>query len=167
MGARFDIDSLYEAQRDAERRKSDLDQMIADLEQHRADIENELADLATTIRTVQRVISATDDDPGVPDEDGGHPRGAIRKAIEKALHTFARDGKTAGEIREFVRQRDDMDIPANTVSVTLNRLKTAHIAKLEGQLWSPATIAGARSLEDLGFPSREQMRSDLDDEIPF
>ena len=172
MGMKFDIDTLYDAQRDADERRSRIRNEMMELEKEYAALGVELEELSTTIRTLKRIVSIPDDEAeqGGSDEDGGIARGAARRRIERALFTFAREGKTAGEIREYIDNRYRTEIQPNTLSVTLNRLKAAGLARLlEGQKWHPVSVSGERTLatilEDDDEPPPE--KSDIDDEIPF
>ncbi len=140
MGTKIDIDEVYAAQKALEARH-------AELRRETDAVEQEMEEYRTAIRLMLRFqpvpekahASAPDQDE--TDEDGGLPRGALRKHIENTLNTFARNGATVAAIRDYIRTRHNVDVEPNTVSVTLNRLKKVGVAHLDGQKWSPAIVA--------------------------
>ena len=170
MGLRFDIDSVYNAQKEAVSRYARVEEEIRALEKERADLEIALNEFTTTLRILERITPVADDQPEQAElgEDGGLPRLRAKRFIERALFTFAHEGKTAGEIREYISNRHGVEIQPNTLSVTLNRLKLAGFAKLvEGQKWQPVE-SHQIPLSSVQWGGPQPPREgDIDDDIPF
>lgn len=174
MGLKIDIDEVFAAQKVAEETRVHIRKKINDLEKLDGDMQAEIDDYETTIRTLRRLMpkveaGSTGTEQDDSDEDGGLPRGTLRNYIETTLNTFAREGKTVGEIRDYIRNRYSVDVQPNTTSVTLNRLKARGIARLVGQDWSPALVT---HVDDAGTPDWRTVNpqtagGDLDDDIPF
>jgi hypothetical protein len=145
MGVKIDIDEVRAARQAVGRRLEELEQEIAKLR-------SEAEDFDTTLRILHRLHpnagKPLDEESGQEsvDEDDGLPRGALRRHIETALNTFAFEGASVSAIREYIQTRHGLDIQPNTISVTLNRLKTQGTARLEGQKWSP--IRSLRAARD-------------------
>jgi hypothetical protein len=169
MGMKIDIDSVYAARKEAEERRIQIQVQIKDLEAEDAAVSVDLEEYEITIRTLHRIAPDLGPHQSEVDEEGGILRGTARRLIENALNTFSRDGKSAGEIREYINTRFGVEIAPNTLSVTLNRLKAAGLAKLVSQKWQPATPSDGHTSTSAGWEDLDirPAVSDLDDEIPF
>ena len=105
--------------------------------------EQEIKALDTSIRVLQRLgaerllatLPAPDRSGEATNEENKLPRGYVRKYIEDALRAKYPLGASVGDIREYIQHRWRTDVNPNTVSVTLSRLKSDGIARLEGQDW--------------------------------
>lgn len=95
--------------------------------------------------------------------DESHPYGSQRKQIEGALNTFARDGATVSALRDYIFKRHNVDIAANTISVTLSRLKAKDLARLKGTTWFPCDPWDMPEVEE----RRADQASEVDDDPPF